>query len=77
MYCDHIVVNKWWRNVSPNIAAAPSCDQLAAQQEGVFKCALFCFIPLISLYVHTINKLVKYTMVLLLLCTLEQVCFQS
>ena len=47
MYCNYMFVNKWWRNVSPNIAAEPFCDQLAARQEGVFNCALLCFILLI------------------------------
>ena len=31
MYCNHMIVNKWWRNVSPNVAAAPFHDQLAAR----------------------------------------------
>ena len=60
MYRDHIVVDKWWRNISPNIAAAPFRDQLGAQQEGVYNCDLFCFIPMTSClrtYVRTINKL--------------------
>ena len=60
MYRDHIVANKRLRNVSPNIAAAPFRDQLAARREGFFGCFLFHFIPVTSLIQQT-GKI--YTMV--------------
>ena len=49
--------------MSPNIAAAPFCDQLVGRREGVFGCALFYFIPVTSLLQQT-DKI--YTMVLFL-----------
>ena len=60
MYRNHIVLNKWSRNVSPNITAAPFCDQLTAQQEGVLGC------PFISVTLLLQQTGEIYTMVLFL-----------
>ena len=38
-------VNKWWRNVSPNIAAEPFCDQLAARQKEFLIVLCFVLFP--------------------------------
>ena len=63
MYCDHTVVNKKWRNVSPNIAVAPFPDQITVSQEGVFGCEFFYLIP-VTLSLQQTGK--TYTMLLFL-----------
>ena len=63
MYCDHIVVNKWLRNVSLNIAAAPFHNQLTARQEGDIGCALFHFIP-VTLLLEETGKICTMTLFL-------------
>ena len=61
MCCYHIVVRKWWRNVSPDIAAAPFCDQLTARQEQVLLCFVLFYSPdIISTCVQSINWLNIY-----------------
>ena len=53
IYLNHIIVNKRWRNVSPNIAPVPFCNQLAVQPEGVF--GVPCFILFLFATFSTTN----------------------